>query len=70
MRTFVYNLLLGLVFTAVAAARADENPFIEPAILLALFGCATLLFDFWILEARQRKWLLLSLIAMAIGALI
>ncbi len=30
-----------------------------PAIMLALFGCAILLFDFWVFpEARQRKWLL------------
>jgi NADH-quinone oxidoreductase subunit N len=34
-----------------------------PAILLALFGCATLLFDFWIFpEARQRRWLLLFVV--------
>jgi NADH-quinone oxidoreductase subunit N len=31
-----------------------------PAIMLALFGCAILLFDFFLFpEARQRKWLLL-----------
>jgi NADH-quinone oxidoreductase subunit N len=34
-----------------------------PAILLALFGCATLLFDFWVFpEPRQRRWLLLFLV--------
>lgn len=52
---------------------ATDHFVLLPAILLALFGCATLLFDFWILEARQRKWLLLSLIAgeaLAGGALI
>lgn len=33
-----------------------------PAIMLALFGCAILLFDFWVFpEPRQRKWLLLFL---------
>jgi NADH-quinone oxidoreductase subunit N len=31
-----------------------------PALMLALFGCAVLLFDFWVFpEPRQRKWLLL-----------
>ena len=30
-----------------------------PAMMLALFGCATLLFDFWVFpEPKQRKWLL------------
>ncbi|MBI5281288.1 MAG: NADH-quinone oxidoreductase subunit N [Candidatus Solibacter usitatus] len=34
-----------------------------PAILLALFGCATLLFDFWVFpDPRQRRWLLLFLV--------
>lgn len=34
-----------------------------PAILLALFGCAILLFDFLIFpQPRQRKWLLLFLV--------
>ncbi|MBE7544360.1 MAG: NADH-quinone oxidoreductase subunit N [Bryobacteraceae bacterium] len=34
-----------------------------PALLLALFGCATLLFDFWVFpQAKQRKWLLLFLV--------
>jgi NADH-quinone oxidoreductase subunit N len=33
-----------------------------PALMLALFGCAVLLFDFWLFpEARQRKWLILFL---------
>ena len=31
-----------------------------PALMLALFGCAVLLFDFLVFpEPRQRKWLLL-----------
>ncbi len=31
-----------------------------PALMLALFGCAVLLFDFWVFpDPRQRKWLLL-----------
>jgi len=34
-----------------------------PALLLALFGCATLLFDFWVFpEAKQRRWLLIFLV--------
>ena len=34
-----------------------------PAIMLALFGCAVLLFDFFIFpQPRQRKWLLLFLV--------
>jgi NADH-quinone oxidoreductase subunit N len=33
---------------------------IIPAVILALFGCAILLFDFWIFpDPRQRKWLLI-----------
>ncbi|HWC96236.1 MAG TPA: NADH-quinone oxidoreductase subunit N [Candidatus Sulfopaludibacter sp.] len=33
---------------------------ITPAVLLALFGCAILLFDFWIFpDPRQRKWLII-----------
>jgi NADH-quinone oxidoreductase subunit N len=33
---------------------------IVPAIMLALFGCAILLFDFWVFpDPRQRKWLLI-----------
>ena len=33
---------------------------IIPAVMLALFGCAILLFDFWIFpDPRQRKWLLI-----------
>jgi NADH-quinone oxidoreductase subunit N len=35
-----------------------------PAILLALFGCATLLFDFWIFpEPKQRRYLVWFLLA-------
>lgn len=31
-----------------------------PALMLALFGCAILLFDFWVFpDPKQRKWLLL-----------
>ena len=38
-----------------------------PAILLALFGCATLLFDFWVFpEAKQRRYLVYFL---AVGEL-
>jgi NADH-quinone oxidoreductase subunit N len=34
-----------------------------PAILLGLFGCATLLFDFWVFpRPEQRRWLLLFVI--------
>ncbi|MBI5084466.1 MAG: NADH-quinone oxidoreductase subunit N [Acidobacteria bacterium] len=34
-----------------------------PAILLALFGCATLLFDFLVFpDPRQRRWLLICLV--------
>ncbi len=34
-----------------------------PAIMLALFGCATLLFDFWVFpDPKQRKWLLVFVV--------
>jgi len=34
-----------------------------PALMLALFGCAILLFDFFIFpEAKQRKWLIVFLV--------
>jgi NADH-quinone oxidoreductase subunit N len=34
-----------------------------PALLLALFGCATLLFDFWVFpDPKQRRWLLMFLV--------
>jgi NADH-quinone oxidoreductase subunit N len=40
---------------------------IVPAVMLALFGCAILLFDFWIFpDPRQRKWLILF-VALAEG---
>ena len=40
---------------------------IIPAVMLALFGCAILLFDFWIFpDPRQRKWLILF-VALAEG---
>ena len=36
---------------------------IVPAIMLALFGCAILLFDFWVFpDPRQRKWLLIFVV--------
>src|SRR5581483_5745564 len=38
----------------------NEHFAIVPALVLALFGCAILLFDFWVFpDPRQRKWLLL-----------
>lgn len=40
---------------------------IMPALMLAMFGCAILLFDFWIFpDPRQRKWLLIF-VALAEG---
>ena len=40
---------------------------IIPAVMLALFGCAVLLFDFMIFpDPRQRKWLLIF-VALAEG---
>ncbi len=42
---------------------ATDHFVLLPAILLALFGCATLLFDFLIFpEAKQRRWLLVFLV--------
>lgn len=42
---------------------AYEQFALVPAIMLALFGCAILLFDFWVFpEPRQRKYLLFFLI--------
>ena len=39
---------------------SNDHFTIIPAIMLALFGCAILLFDFWIFpDPRQRKWLLI-----------
>ncbi|HYW43054.1 MAG TPA: NADH-quinone oxidoreductase subunit N [Bryobacteraceae bacterium] len=36
---------------------------IVPAVMLALFGCAILLFDFWVFpDPRQRKWLLIFVV--------
>ena len=36
---------------------------IVPAIMMALFGCAILLFDFLIFpDPRQRKWLLIFVV--------
>jgi NADH-quinone oxidoreductase subunit N len=41
---------------------ATDHFVLVPAIMLALFGCAVLLFDFLIFpEPRQRKWLLVFL---------
>jgi len=43
---------------------ATDHFVLLPAILLALFGCATLLFDFWIFpDPKHRKWLLVFVIA-------
>jgi len=43
---------------------ATDHFVLLPAILLALFGCATLLFDFWIFpEPRQRRHLIWFLLA-------
>jgi NADH-quinone oxidoreductase subunit N len=42
---------------------ANDHFTIIPAIMLALFGCAILLFDFWIFpDPRQRKWLLIFVV--------
>ena len=42
---------------------ANDHFTIIPAVLLALFGCAILLFDFWIFpDPRQRKWLLIFVV--------
>jgi NADH-quinone oxidoreductase subunit N len=39
---------------------ATDHFTIIPAVMLALFGCAVLIFDFWIFpDPRQKKWLLL-----------
>lgn len=39
---------------------ATDHFVLLPAIMLALFGCAVLIFDFWVFpSAKQRKWLLL-----------
>src|SRR5580700_4910300 len=46
---------------------ATDHFTIIPAVMLALFGCAILLFDFWIFpDPRQRKWLLIF-VALAEG---
>jgi NADH-quinone oxidoreductase subunit N len=46
---------------------ANDHFTIIPAVMLALFGCAILLFDFWIFpNPRQRKWLLIF-VALAEG---
>jgi NADH-quinone oxidoreductase subunit N len=42
---------------------ATDHFVLVPAIMLALFGCAILLFDFWVFpEPKQRKWLLAFLV--------
>jgi NADH-quinone oxidoreductase subunit N len=42
---------------------ATDHFVLVPAIMLAMFGCAILLFDFLIFpEARQRKWLLIFVV--------
>ena len=39
---------------------ANDHFTIVPALMLALFGCAILLFDFLIFpDPQQRKWLLI-----------
>jgi NADH-quinone oxidoreductase subunit N len=46
---------------------ATDHFTIIPAVMLALFGCAILLFDFWIFpDPRQRKWLVVF-VALAEG---
>ena len=42
---------------------ATDHFVLLPALLLALFGCATLLFDFWVFpDPKQRRWLLMFLV--------
>jgi len=42
---------------------ATDHFVLLPALLLAMFGCAILLFDFWVFpEPKQRKWLLIFLV--------
>ena len=38
---------------------ATDHFTIIPALMLAVFGCAILMFDFFFADLRQRKWLLL-----------
>lgn len=42
---------------------ATDHFVLLPALLLALFGCATLLFDFWVFpDPKHRRWLLIFLV--------
>lgn len=42
---------------------ATDHFVLLPALLLAVFGCATLLFDFWVFpDPKQRRWLLLFVV--------
>ena len=42
---------------------ATDHFVLIPAIMLALFGCAILLFDFLVFpDPKQRKWLLLFVV--------
>ena len=42
---------------------ATDHFVLVPAIMLALFGCAVLLFDFFLFpEPKQRKWLVLFVV--------
>lgn len=42
---------------------ATDHFVLLPALLLALFGCATLLFDFWVFPSpKQRRWLLIFVV--------
>ena len=42
---------------------ATDHFVLLPAIMLALFGCAVLMFDFWVFpNPKQRKWLLLFVV--------
>ena len=38
---------------------AQDHFVLVPALMLAMFGCAIFLFDFWVFPSpKQRKWLL------------
>ena len=42
---------------------ANDHFSIVPALMMALFGCAILLFDFWVFpDPKQRKWLLIFVV--------
>jgi NADH-quinone oxidoreductase subunit N len=47
----------------VSSTPPPTTSFSCPRLLLALFGCALLLFDFWVFpQEKQRKWLLFFLV--------